>query len=472
MPALHLPVTKRHRPEPRSVAAWLAILACAAVLAEPALAQSTPVAPRWAWTGAVTESTAVVKARLPETVSGARLLLSEVVTGTTQPPVLRTVPGEGFKVPDEDGLVAFTLDGLRSATRYRYVVETDAGVALSGTFRTFDDEAFSFRVGFASCASTGSNSPVFDAIRLLSPDLFIHMGDFHYENIARNSPARFRRAYDDVLASPRQSTMYRAMPVVYVWDDHDFGPNDADGQSPSKPAAFTVYRQFVPHYPLGTPNNESVNQAFTIGRVRFIVTDSRSQRTPVYVGTPETRTMLGEPQLEWLERELERAKDFPLVVWVNTVPWITRQRGNTDGWQRYSRERTRIADRIQDLGLAARLVMLSGDAHMVAMDDGTNSNYASGAKPGDRGFPVVHAAPMDRATSLKGGPYTNGVSRRRGQFGFMDVIDDGKIVRVELTGRNIRGEVIPRMRMVLACDGRTCDLVDSAAAAATGSTRE
>jgi phosphodiesterase/alkaline phosphatase D-like protein len=301
---------------------------------------------------------------------------------------------------------------------------------------------------------------VFDAIRGLAPDLFIHTGDFHYENIARNSPARFHRAYDDVLASPRQSALYRSTPLVYVWDDHDFGPNNADGTSPSKPAAFSVYRQAVPHYPLGTPDALSVNQAFTLGRVRFIVTDGRSARTPD--GTPAgKRTMLGAVQLEWLERELKAAVDAPLVVWVNTVPWITRRKGSSDGWEGYANERTRIANLIKELGLDRRMVMLSGDAHMVAIDDGTNSNYATGAPPGEPAFPVVHAAPMDRRTSEKGGPYTNGISRRRGQFGFMDLTDDGQRLRLELTGRNAGGGVIPRMRIVVTCEESGCRVVES-----------
>jgi phosphodiesterase/alkaline phosphatase D-like protein len=437
--------------------AVLAMLTAAAVPATWAQAVKGP-APLWAWSGAVTPTSATVKARVPAGVAGARLTLQ--VADEAQA-AARAFPRDGIEKADANGLVTFVLDGLRPGTRYKYVVESEHGPGLSGTFRTFADGSFSFRMAFASCASTGSNHPVFDAIRALSPDLFIHMGDFHYENIGRNDPARFRRAYDEVLRSPRQSTMFRAMPFVYVWDDHDFGPNDADGSSASKPAAFGVYRQFVPHYPLGTPEVQGVNQAFTVGRVRVIVTDNRSQRTPGSVADDAKRTMLGPEQLAWFEQELKKAAEFPLVVWVNTVPWITRQKGNTDGWERYARERTRLADLIAGLGLANRLVMLSGDAHMVAIDDGTNSNYATGAKAGQGAFPVVHAAPMDRKTSEKGGPYSNGVSRRRGQFGFMDLIDDGKTITAELTGRNSTGGIIPGMRIVVACQDSACKVVES-----------
>jgi len=71
--------------------------------------------------------------------------------------------------------------------------------------------------------------------------------------------------------------------MVYVYDDHDFGPNNADGNSPSKPAAQLAYRQNFPHYPL--PGTESdgtgpVYQAFTYGRVRFILLDLRAEQYP------------------------------------------------------------------------------------------------------------------------------------------------------------------------------------------------
>lgn len=450
-------------PRRRVALALAALVAGLACLSPAASAQvRRPGHPLWVWSGAVTPASASVKARITLPSKGARLRL--VDDGGARPEA-RTVPADGLSSPDPNGIVEFPLSDLQPATRYRYTVETEEGGALAGTFRTFGDGPFSFRVAFASCASTGSNSPVFDTIRRLSPDLFVHMGDFHYENIARDSPDRFREAYDDVLASPRQSEMYRAMPLAYVWDDHDFGPNDADGTSPSKPAAFSVYRQVVPHYPLATPDNQSVNHAFTIGRVRFIVTDNRSSRTPVTLADASRRTMLGQAQLAWFEKELEASSGYALIVWVNTVPWITRRKGQTDGWERYTAERTRIADRIESLGLTHRMVMLSGDAHMVAIDDGTNSNYATGAAAGTPGFPVVHAAPMDRRTSEKGGPYSNGVSRKRGQFGLMDVTDDGTRLRVELSGRNILGGVIPRMRIVVQCEpGQACRVVESDAA--------
>jgi phosphodiesterase/alkaline phosphatase D-like protein len=268
----------------------------------------------------------------------------------------------------------------------------------------------------------------------MQPDLFIHMGDLHYENIGRNDVQRFRDAYARVLASPTQSALFRAVPFAYVWDDHDYGPNNSDATSASRPAALRAYRTFIPHYPLAGAEDAPVHHAFTIGRVRVLMTDARSSRSPHRL--PETqRTMFGAAQLAWLERELESAATAPLVVLVNTVPWITKQSESTgDGWARYARERRHIADLIARHGVTRKLVMLSGDAHMLAMDDGTHSQYSTLPDAPARGFVVAHAAPMDRWPTKKGGPYSHPGVARNGQFGVMDVTDDGGAIAVRLRG--------------------------------------
>jgi hypothetical protein len=154
---------------------------------------------------------------------------------------------------------------------------------------------------------------------------------------------------------------------------------------------------------------------------------------------------------------------------VNGVPWITKnQPGSDHGWEPYSHERTIIADAIKELGLANRLIMLSGDGHMVAIDDGTNSNYASDQGPGEKAFPVIHGAPLHRYPRVKGGPYSHGSYAPRRwfpllqakQFGLMDVKDDGTTIRVEVSCRNSEGMVIKDLVLRLTCDEKGCTVVN------------
>jgi hypothetical protein len=81
--------------------------------------------------------------------------------------------------------------------------------------------------------------------------------------------------------------------------------------------------------------------------------------------------------------------------------------------------------------------MVSGDAHMLAIDDGSNNRFSTS---GAAGFPVFQAAPLDRPASVKGGPYSEGVSARPGQYGLIDIADDGTTVDVTLTGRTWDGQ--------------------------------
>ncbi len=422
----------------------------------------------WIWSGAVTTHSVVVKAKLQPGIGRAKLR----VNPTEEPEAVFEEPGDGYSEADPNGVVVFSVTGLVPNTEYRYVIETSGDTGQPGRFHNFADGPMSSRIGFASCATTGSNHRTFATLRDLKPLLCIHMGDFHYEDIERNDPSLFRSAYDRVLTSPRQGGFYRSTPIAYVWDDHDFGPNDADGTSPSKRAALRSYQQCVPHYPLSPVDGEvrTIQQAFTVGRVRFLLTDSRAER--VSEGKPDgpQKTMLGKQQLEWLRRELRAVRErYPLVVWVNGVPWITKsQPGSGHGWEPYNYERTVIADMIKEFGLVDRLLMLSGDGHMVAIDDGTNSNYASDRAPHERAFPVIHAAPLDRYPRIKGGPYSHGAFApgrwlpflKAKQFGLMDIEEDGRRIRVELSCRDSEGNILKGLVLRMECDLDGCRVIE------------
>jgi hypothetical protein len=114
--------------------------------------------------------------------------------------------------------------------------------------------------------------------------------------------------------------------------------------------------------------------------------------------------------------------------------------------------------------MTERIVMLSGDAHMVAIDDGTNSNFTTERAPGERGFPVVHAGPFDRYARHKGGPYSHGKAGRRvlfgliqiQQFGLAEIRDDGRTLEVSLSGRDEDGDLLDGMSLTLRCEAGGC----------------
>jgi phosphodiesterase/alkaline phosphatase D-like protein len=400
----------------------------------------------WIWAGGTTDSSVVIKAALGRDVPDAQLLVSPR-EDLADPRHVAPMPAAGADATD---LLGFTVDGLSPDTDYWYAIMADGTVdeARKGHIRTFPSGAASFTFAFGSCANTGSNGVVFDTIRDANPLFFLSLGDFYYENIGVNNTAVYRDAFDQNLTSPGQSALYRQTSFAYVWDDHDYGPNDSDGTAPGREAAQENYREVVPHYPLpGGEDGGPIYQAFTVGRVRFILTDNYSHRSPNAEPDGPGKTMLGADQKAWLKQELLAANGtYPVIVWANTQPWIVAAESNADGWGAFDTERREIATFIADNDIKG-LTMLSGDAHMLAIDDGSNNTFAP---EGGASFPVFHAAALDRRGSLKGGPYSEGAYPGPGQFGLMTVNDDGgDAIEIVWSGRNHENEEIVGHRFTI-----------------------
>ncbi len=381
---------------------------------------------QWAWAGAVSDSEFAVVARPADGADTVGLLVA--------------AQGEPERLVDTaeviDGVATLRADSLQAGTphTYRFSVDDQDDVWV-GRVRTFPRSSEgAITIGFSSCAGTGSNAAVFDEIRRQAPDLFVITGDLHYANISANDPSIFAAAYDTVLSQPAPAAMLREMPIAYVWDDHDYGPNDADRDSPSKPAAHSAYRSHVPYQDL--PVDGTIAQSFDAGPVRVLLTDLRSERSA------DDQTLLGAAQREWLQRQLLAARDeVPLVIWVSPSPWIATPQAGQDHWGGFAAERRDLADFIA-MNDIDNLLVVSGDAHMLAIDDGTNSDFTSGAAGPSPEIPVLAAAALDRPGSEKGGPYSTGMHPGPGQFGLVHVDPQGDEVTVRLEARTDDGRVL------------------------------
>jgi alkaline phosphatase D len=346
------------------------------------------------------------------------------------------------------------LDSLQPNTQYYYRLEVndtiDAFEGYSGTFTTPADSAFSYKVAFGSCMATGSNSSIFEQIASENPLMFISTGDLHYENINSNCANNFIQAYYRVFSAEAQSKLYRSTAFAYMWDDHDYGNNNSGASATCKEEAIAAYQQFIPHYPLAfQDDSDPVSQAFTLGRVRFILTDLRSQKVkPEYDGCERIKvgTNFGsETHLKWFYDQMLTAKDSgQVVVWLTGIPYINHEGGpnyvcnEDDDWGGFPEERQAIANFVKQHQIPISII--AGDAHMVAIDDGSNSDYAQG---GGAPIPVFHAAPIDRYGSYKGGPYSMGYHASSGQYGTIEVEDEGgNEVCLTWNAKDERGNVV------------------------------
>ena len=76
-----------------------------------------------------------------------------------------------------------------------------------------------------------TKSGIYTEIAGKKPDFFLNLGDIHYSGSNRSSREDFLFAYHELFKSAEQRAFYENHALVYTWDDHDVGDNNADGLS-------------------------------------------------------------------------------------------------------------------------------------------------------------------------------------------------------------------------------------------------
>ena len=246
------------------------------------------------------------------------------------------------------------------------------------------------RIAFGSCAEAGKPQPVWDPILARKPDLFVFLGDNIYADT--RDMAEMRRKYAELAAQPGFARLRDSTPFVAMWDDHDFGENDAGGDYPQKDASRRAFLDFWGE-PVGSPrrDRDGVYASYIFGppgqRVQVILPDLRYNRTAMlpmelngasydawaekrvasglslpgpYVRNPDPRaTMLGERQWKWLERQL--AVPAEIRLFGSSVQVLADFTG-WEAWANFARDQDRLFDVIRRKR-ANGVLFLSGDIH-------------------------------------------------------------------------------------------------------------
>ncbi|MBP5883181.1 alkaline phosphatase D family protein [Streptomyces scabiei] len=394
------------------------------------------------WVGATTHTTAWVRGK----VTGASTRLAVSLSASLAAPTYF-----GPVAPTADGIASLQATGLQPGVRYYYALEDDGvlGTSFSGTFRTHPvaaGERASFVFGAAGDAgltgegddshvtSAVSNNPVFDTMRAQAAAeewlFFSHLGDLHYRNIATATTADYRNAYNDNLtfnglgATARQGRFFRDVAATYVWDDHDFGPNNSDRTAAGNATANAVYRERVPHYTL--PSASTINQSWQVGRVLFVASDVRSARDPNSDPQAPTKTMLGSAQKTWMENLLAaNAGGAEALVWISPSRWLADGTG-TDTWNQFLHERDELIEMFADTGWLDKMIQLTADMHALSICSGPANYYG--------GFPIYMFASMDSGAWSEDALYDIGSQQGRQQYGTMAVRDRGHTIEFGGTG--------------------------------------
>ncbi len=263
----------------------------------------------------------------------------------------------------------------------------------------------------------------------------------------RRVQASYRAKFDSTY--PLQQVL-RLAPLDYVYDDHDYANNDASAftapdiaqmqEIPIPPLArlnsINGYQQLFPGYPLANANG-GIWHKFTFGNADFFMLDTRSQRSPnmnalrrnpstgKFEFIPNNRrhsllagdsTLIGENQRGWLMRELAASQaDWKFIV--TSVPFNRGLRraldltlsvqdssvfipgfGNVTGlfvavslldkWVGFEQDQEALLEFLR-ANKIKNVIMLSGDLHTAAIDDGANA-----------GLPEIMAGGLDITNSM------------------------------------------------------------------------
>lgn len=398
------------------------------------------------WTGVPSVDGAVVSTRLgsAHTADGARVVVSR--TSNLANPVYSPVvaPDATYRVSKH------VIGGLLPNTEYFYGIEVDGTLdtTATGRFKTLPAAGpAGFSIAIGGCA-TNTDDAAFAAINALNPKplFLLAMGDFQYMDIAAPTTANYHTAFDTSLARLVRKVTHSQIPTVFMWDDHDFATDNSTGRDASNVArsfratGLQFFRDRIPAVPASSVVTDTAHYSFVVGRVRFVISDARSDKTLQSATDNSSKTMLGAAQKAWFKAEIAAAKAAGQVVaWMNSVPWVVSATAGADDWGGYTTERAEISDYIKAQGMTGKVFILSSDMHALAIH--TGADYATG---GGAAIPVFHAGPFNRTSSTKGGPYTYGPYPASGsavvqQFGIMDVSDNGTELSVTWKGFSADG---------------------------------
>ncbi len=146
----------------------------------------------------------------------------------------------------------------------------------------------------------GSEHEIFESIHQKRPEFMLWLGDNTYlREVDWNSRTGFLHRYTHTRSLPEMQPLLASTHHYAIWDDHDFGPNNADGSFAMKKTASEVFKLFW-----GNPNYDVINKGGITGHFQwadldFFLLDNRYYRTSNYNHTEE-RQMLGKEQIDWL----------------------------------------------------------------------------------------------------------------------------------------------------------------------------
>lgn len=285
----------------------------------------------------------------------------------------------------DDHLARFLLTGLRPGTRFHYELYLD-GVLTPRPYRLafqtqphwqWRTEPPAFTVAFGSCAYInepvtdrpgkpyGSEYETFTALAALQPDLMLWLGDnTYYREPDWYSEAGMRHRYAHTRSLPELQALLGATHHYAIWDDHDYGPNDADRSYRMKQTALEIFKDYWANPSYGSEGVPGVFMRFEWGDIEFFMLDDRYHRSPNYMLDAADKVMFGAAQMQWLMESLVNSRaPFKIVAGGNQM---LNPQSTYESFTAYPREQQKFLQWLQTQKVPG-VLFLSGDIHQTEL---------------------------------------------------------------------------------------------------------
>ena len=277
----------------------------------------------------------------------------------------------------DDDVVVARLSGLLPGTRATYAIDGDGdtreGAVRAQPYWFPGDDAPDVTIAIGSCfflaaeetpwnrTSYGGGYEIFGAIADKAPDLMVWLGDnLYFQPPDEFDPASMAARYRRQRAHPALSRLLVAAPHLAIWDDHDYGPNDADMSYGLKGESLALFTRYWPNPSFGLPGAPGIYGRARMGDVDLFLLDDRWYRSAERRRDEAGKTMFGAAQLEWLRNALAHSR-APLKLVVNGSQMWNRV-DRFEGFNHYADEQKALFDWL----LAQRvegLLFATGDRH-------------------------------------------------------------------------------------------------------------
>ncbi len=226
-------------------------------------------------------------------------------------------------------------------------------------------------IAFGSCNDQDDEQPLWQPILQNNPDLWVWLGDNIYADT--HNMEEMEDMYRQQKLYPGYQALYSSVPVIGIWDDHDYGINDGGKYYLKKAESRDLMLDF-----LDVPENASIRNreggysSYTFGptgkQVKVILLDTRYFRDTLMTANgekpylPNTEgDILGETQWEWLEKELTGSSAQVHVIG-SSIQVLSAEHGY-EKWANFPTARQRLFDLIATTQ-AKGVFFISGDRHI------------------------------------------------------------------------------------------------------------